>query len=66
MTTLLLAILGWCLLSVVTATGLAAVCAGARKGAEMQRRAAQHPARMDESMLVPVPRAALQAEPVAT
>jgi hypothetical protein len=66
MTSLMLALLGWCLASVAV-TGLwAAVCAGARKGAAANVPAwSTPPLRVVPEGLVPVPRAAAADQPVA-
>ena len=65
MTTLMLAVLGWCVASVAVAGLWAAVCAGARKGASRNVAVWQQPARVVPAGLVPVPRAASIDQPVA-
>ena len=66
MTTLLLAVLGWCLVSFVATSALAAVCAGARKGAAANGPAWQRPVVLGAAPLhVPAPRAALADAPLA-
>jgi hypothetical protein len=66
MTSLLLAMLGWCLASVAIAGLWAAVCAGARKGAAANAPAwSSAPVRVVPAGLVPAPRVAAADQPVA-
>jgi hypothetical protein len=64
MTTLLLAVLGWCVASVAMAGLWAAVMAGARIGAERNRSALREGA-VGDGAFVPAPRTAAVDAPVA-
>lgn len=65
MTTLLLAVLGWCVASVAMAGLWAAVMAGARIGAERNRSALREALPAGGTALVPAPRTAPADAPVA-